>query len=299
MASPIIRKDHVDARSMAFEEMPARSTVILRGARVREEPEVEGFKLDRRIIRGDEARFDALPVTFIEIARGEARGKSPAPPAEVVLSPEEQLAQQEEAWQKQLAREVEAAHAAGYEAGQLEATDRLETAHAASRQALLDDTSRIQRLWADLVEKSEPILLEMTLDLLEAILHQPLPEPVVAIVENALLTTLEVFSRDMPIRLSLNSIDYLRLLESGLVAHVSNLFPKLMWDPQPDQREGDWVAQSPELMIRSIVSEAIQHLKDRFGLLEPHSRTARSSAPAAPADDEEAAVDAAPLSDLT
>ncbi|MDZ4700615.1 MAG: hypothetical protein SH809_12980 [Rhodothermales bacterium] len=295
MVSPIIKKDRVDARSMPFEDMPERSSVILRGARVMESPGVREFNLDRRIIRGEEARFDALPMTYIEISQDKGHGEH-RPPAEVVLSTEEQLALQEAGWEKRLKIEVEAARDAGYEAGRRETTERLETAFTASRQALLDDTSRIQRLWGDLVEKSEPILLEMTLDLLEAILHQPLPEPVVGIVENALLTTLEVFSRDIPIRLSLNSIDYLRLQESGLVMHVGNLFPKLVWDPQPDHREGDWIAHSPEMMIRSIVSEAIQHLKDRFGLLEPHSRTARASAQATgdPAGD----PDAAPLSDL-
>ncbi len=299
MASPIIKKDRVDAMDMALEEMAARSSVIIRGTQIRPSEDGGRVKLDRRIIPGDQARYDALPITYIEITEGDSRLPADPSPAEPVLTPEERLAQREAEWAQRLKKEVDAARAAGYEAGRREATERLEAAFTVRHQAVLDDTSRIQSLWADLVEKSEPILLEMTLDLLEAILHQPLPEPVVGIVENALLTTLEVFSREMPIRLSLNSIDYLRLQESGLVAHVGHLFPKLAWDPQPDHREGDWVAHSPELMVRSIVSEAIQHLKDRFGLLEPHSRTARSSAPAAPAGDADPADDAASLSDLT
>ncbi|MEZ4702885.1 MAG: hypothetical protein R2834_21310 [Rhodothermales bacterium] len=283
MASPIIKKATAQFQALDFDDLAGLTGTIIHQPRVLPAEGDEASKLDRRIIRGADADYAARPVKYLDILQND--GPSSAAPIEEPveqLSPEEEMALREAEWEARLAAAVEEARSAGYAAGRDAMRAELEAGFAADKQALLDDTARIGRLWADLLEKSEPIMLEMMLDLLEAILHQPLPEQVVGLVENSLLTTMEVFSRETPIRLSLNSIDYLRLQESGLVAHLTSLFPKLVWDPQPDLREGDWVAQCPERMIRSIVSESIHHLKDSFGLLEPHSRIARvaASAPA-------------------
>jgi flagellar biosynthesis/type III secretory pathway protein FliH len=282
MASPIIKKGQALPREWPLQEWTNPTKRIVRRPGVRHTPAPEEAPIDRRILPADAVDYSVRPVVYLEIATERPLEASNEAPSEDGEATHSLTAEGIDArWQERLEEAVAAAREAGIAEGRAEAEQRLAAGYEAEIRGLVSDADRLKQLWVDLVEKSEPILIEMMLDLLEAILGQPAPESFVRLAEDSLLATLESFAREGAVRISLNSIDYLRLQEKGLVAHLNELFPRLVWDPQPELREGDWVAHTPETMVRSIVSESIHNVKDRLGLLAPHGRSARvASSPA-------------------
>ena len=136
------------------------------------------------------------------------------------------------------------------------------------RQILDVALREIKDCWHSYIEQSETVLLNLSFEIAETILDAPLPERIRHISSKSILEGLEQLSSEAPITIALNSIDLLRLRESGLKTHIETMFPNIAWDPQPAYKEGDWVAESPLQSVRSVARELLQHLRTRFGIFD-------------------------------
>ena len=225
---------------------------VLRSAQVKEE--VQAFVL---------AEFEQAPRAPLAPPPEE----EPPPAEEKGLSPEEVEALRaswEAEWQARLERERAQAEAEAYERGYAAAQEALKDDLEAQRQAAKKVASRLTPAWSDFLKASEPLLSELAFEVAETLLDAPLPSDIKEISTRALAEALEELGAEAPIRIALHPVDFLQLEESGMAEQLGEVHRGLAWEPNPDLRQGDWVAQSPVAAVRRLRDELICKLKDRI-----------------------------------
>lgn len=187
---------------------------------------------------------------------------------------EELRAELEAEWNARLeaaredAREAgyEAGHEAGYEAGYEAAREELQADFDATLRRLADDVEQLRSLWHEYIEATEPALLDMTVEIAEAVLDAPLPESIRGASARAIAEAVEDLANADSLTVSLHPVDYQRLQEQGLIDQLTaNHEQTLHWHPDPDHEEGDWSVESPTALIRHWKDETLSAIKQRLG----------------------------------
>ncbi len=181
-------------------------------------------------------------------------------------------AEWDELWQTRLDHAVESARSDAYGRGYSDAKDSLDQDVLNKKEAFSEALQNLKSTWESFINRSETLLLEISLEIAHFLVDAPLPERFSKSTESALLEALEILSSEVPIRLSLNPVDFMRLQESGLKKHIEDQFATLRWDPQPTLKEGNWIIQTPRQAIRRVSEELLASLRDRFGLNENNQR---------------------------
>ena len=281
MPTPIIKRDAVVFEEANLEEFVSKAAPIIPSRQVlpvdNEETDVSP-KTPRPIIRGSDVRVQ-LENIDIELYNAEA---TPEPlveiPVDEVQEPEQSLFDEEQLeafkqeidaeWQTRLQEAVENAKKEAFEEGFNSAKGALEKETELSKKEFEKGLDRFKESWENYLKRSETILMQIALKITQFIIDVPLPKKFSDITENVLNEALDQLSQDTPLTLSLNPLDLLRLQESGMMGVISEKFPALRWDPQPNLKEGNWIIQTPKQAIRRISDELLYHLKDQFGIAE-------------------------------
>jgi flagellar assembly protein FliH len=172
-------------------------------------------------------------------------------------------------------------HVDGYEVGYDDAEADLQQMIDAEVERLAADVAQLKTLWAEYIEASEPALLNLTIEIAEALLDAPLPESVKGASARAIAEAVEELVGAASLTVSLHPVDYQRLQEKGLLDQLNaNHEQTLHWNPDPSHPEGDWSVESPTALIRHQKDEIIASIRQRLGA-EP---SARHDAPSATDD---------------
>jgi flagellar assembly protein FliH len=177
-------------------------------------------------------------------------------------------------WQEHLEAAVEEARTEGYKKGYSEGYDdgydeaetTLREDWEAEREALIDDTNRFEEVWSQYIAENESRMVELTLQLAEAIVDAPLTDSLRSASEEAILEAVAELAGTPPIEIVVHPVDYQRLQESGLAAHLTDKYDELHLESDPERTEGDWTVASPAGAIRRRRSEVIDALRGRLGL---------------------------------
>ncbi len=177
-------------------------------------------------------------------------------------------------WQEHLEEAVEEARVEGYEKGysegyddgydEAEATSRAEWEE--EREALIEDTNRFDEMWTQYIDENESRLVQLTLQLAEAIVDAPLTDSLRRVSEEAIIEAVAELAGTPPITITVHPVDYQRLQESGLAEHLTDKYAELQLESDPEHTEGDWTVASPAGAIRRRRSEVIDTLRDRLHL---------------------------------
>lgn len=279
MPNYLLKRDALNLEPMEFEELSGTPSRVIRPAGTDPNPAPAPLRA-RRIIRNDAAllQADAVDIcsaSFSNETVSDALGDNFAGPEDKLIDATELEALRAEwdlAWQQKLeAAEKQArieAFAKGFEA----AKEELQSKVNQSQQDFHAGLGRLQDTWDSLIKRSETLLLEIALEIVEFLIDAPLPDRFTHATERALLEALELLSRDVPISLSLNPVDLLHLQESGILAHIKDQFPSIRLDPQATLKEGNWIVQTPRQAIRRVSDELLANLRDQFGLSDATHR---------------------------
>lgn len=173
-------------------------------------------------------------------------------------------------WQQQAVAECEAAVAAAraqaYAEGAAAARAELAAAREAERLAFADDAARLHALWEAHLTSLDPPLVELALDVAEAVLDGPLGEDDHATLTEAITSAVERVATQPPLVVSLHPVDHLRLEEAGLAEALSASHPGLRWVPDAGLAEGDWTLDADGVAVRRVRSEVLHDLRHRLGL---------------------------------
>lgn len=181
-------------------------------------------------------------------------------------------------WQAHLEEEVEAARAEayeagreeGYEAGYEEGYDEAETTLRAEwkeeRDALVEDITHFDEVWAEYIDESRSRFVELALRLAEAIVDAPIASSLRRASEEALTEAVAELSRTPPVTIAVHPVDYQRLQESGLTEHLTEKYDDLQLESDPECAEGDWSVASPSGVIRRRRKEVVDTLRDHLSL---------------------------------
>ncbi len=180
-------------------------------------------------------------------------------------------------WRAHLEEAVAAARAEGYEEGRAdgyasgyaEAEEAVRAEAQEQREALVEDASRLDAVWARYVEEREPMLIELALELAETIVDAPLAEPLRTVSEEGLAEAVAELAGTPPVTVSLHPSDYERLRETELAQRLEATCEELQWAPDADRAEGDWSVVSPAGAIRRLRSEVVETLRSHLGLASP------------------------------
>lgn len=173
-------------------------------------------------------------------------------------------------------------HVDGYGVGYDDAEDDLQQMITAEVERLATDVAQLRMLWAEYIEASEPALLNLTIEIAEALLDAPLPESIQGASARAIAEAVEELVGAASLTVSLHPVDYQRLQENGLLDQLNaNHEQTLQWNPDPSHPEGDWSVESPTALIRHQKDEIIASIRQRLGAEPP----ARENAPSSPTDD--------------
>ena len=231
----------------------------------------ETFKLSR-VLRGGQVREAAHPFTLVAFDQ-EPRAPLPAlpetdvqapPEDEATEPPEALLAAQEAAWRARLEEEVAQARAQAYEAGHAAAQEELRQTLEHEQSALAEHARQLQSAWRDVLKRSEGLLADVAFEVAETLLGAPLPPSLRGLTTAALAEAIEELAGEPPLRIALHPVDFLQMQESGLVERFEEVHSGLVWEPDPDMRQGDWVMQSPVAAIRRFQDELIGEMRRRF-----------------------------------
>ncbi len=178
-------------------------------------------------------------------------------------------------WEARLEDAVEAAraegrevgYAEGYDDGYAEAQAELEAAFQADRDRLVEDMERLNALWTDYIEESEPHLAQTTIDVAETLLDAPLPDSVRRVSARAIAEAVEDLADTPPLTIALHPVDYQHLQETGMLEQLNANHDYLRWNTRPELDEGDWSVESPVAMVRHFRDELIRNLRTRLGAL--------------------------------
>jgi flagellar assembly protein FliH len=236
---------------------------------------------------------DAEPVATMDAASPEdeipadepAEGDAPDPLDELRESLEAEWSAKVEAAREAAYRDgYNTGHVDGYEVGYADAEDDLEHSFSAHAEQLAADVAQLKTLWTEYIEASEPALLNMTIEIAEALLDAPLPESIQGASARAMAEAVEELAGAATLTVSLHPVDYQRLEENGLLDQLNaNHEQTLHWNPDPNHREGDWSVESPTALIRHQKDETIDAIRQLLGATPPSS-----PGPPSPSDDDAA-----------
>ncbi len=279
MANYLLKKDSLGIEPAEFEDLSNSKTRVVRAYKHgrKSNEEVTAHPLAKNLIRQGTARAEPQPVEIFvsSLFDGDAYPEPEEPDEEALIEAAkvaELKAAWDATWQTRLDAAVERTSAEAYARGYSEAQEALKEEVRQEKDAFIEALNTLKGTWESFINRSETLLLEIALEVAHFLVDAPLPERFSKTTESALLEALEVLSRDVPIRLSLNPVDFLRLQESGLTNHLEDQFATLRWDPQPTLKEGNWIIQTPRQAIRRVSEELLASLRDRFGLNENTQR---------------------------
>ena len=262
MANYLLKSDSFGLEPAEFEDLSEDPTRVLRAYKHgrKSNKEVSQHPLAKNLIRHDDAQHQPEPVEVcvspLFDPESEANDTTEKEPEEKAVEPEElaEMKQQwDQLWQAKLDDAVEKARTEAYGRGFAEAKEALSQEIQAEKVVLAETVTNLKNTWESFINRSETLLLEIAIEIAQFLLNAPLPEHLSKTTETALLEALEVLSREVPIRLSLNPVDFLRLQESGLTKNLEDQFTTLRWDPQPTLKEGNWIIQTPRQAIRPCI----------------------------------------------
>lgn len=164
----------------------------------------------------------------------------------------------------------ESGYDVGYEDGVDDTKAHLGQQFDADVEQLAADVAQLKSLWEDHIEASEPALLELAVEVGEALLDTPLPESIRGASARAIAEAVEELASAGSLTVTLHPVDYQRLQEKGLIEQLTaNHEQTLHWNPDPDHAEGDWSVESPTALIRHHKAEALDALKELVGMAPP------------------------------
>lgn len=181
-------------------------------------------------------------------------------------------------WQEHLEEKVEAAREEAYEAGREEGYDAgyeegYEEAESTARakweeerEALIEDISHFDEVWAEYIDESESQVVELALRLAEAIVDAPIASSLRQASEEALTEAVAELSGTPPVTITVHPVDFQRLQESGLAEHLTDKYEDLQLESDPECVEGDWSVASPSGVIRRRRQEVVDTLRDHLSL---------------------------------
>ena len=281
--SNILKADESDLEPAQFEELDPKAARVIRAGRRAGQPASSTTvpPLARNVIRKDIADLKAGPVEISEpllppepesvpaSTPGPAAAETEEPFRDIERTLRESLRAEWEAdWVERLDAAVENARSEGFDQGYAAAKMAHEEALETTREEYRAGLSRLRETWSSFINRSETLLLEIALEIAQFLVDAPLPERFSKRTEEALIEALEALSHDVPVRLSLNPVEMLRLQDSGMARFIEEQFPTLRWDPQATLKEGNWIVQTPRQAIRRVSDELLDNLRDRFGLTE-------------------------------
>ncbi|MEM8487689.1 MAG: hypothetical protein AAF564_19210 [Bacteroidota bacterium] len=280
MANYLLKKDSMGIEPAEFEDLSNSKSRVVRAYKHgrKSNEEVTKHPLAKNLIRQGTARSEPKPVEiFVSPLFDPNAGPQQAEELDEEALREaakqaELKAEYDQVWQAKLDAAVEQARTEAYGRGYAEAKEASAQEVQKEKDAFVAALNTLKGTWESFINRSETLLLEIALDVAHFLVDAPLPERLSKATESALLEALEVLSREVPIRLSLNPVDFLRLQESGLTSHLEDQFATLRWDPQPTLKEGNWIIQTPRQAIRRVSDELLASLRDRFGLNENTQR---------------------------
>lgn len=266
MKSRIIKKHRLEPGTPGAP--PPEGPLRIPGRRVHlEEADAPPAEARRGVLRRDQVQETGpVPLDAEEWAPDfpvDGTGPGGVPPR----AAEALRAEWEAEWEEHLEAERkairEAAFAEGYEAGRQEQAEEAEAEH----RVLLEDLSRLEGLAQRFLTRCEPQLIDLAFEIAQAVLGAPLPPEVRRLAERALTEAVEALAGEAPLEVSLHPVDLLRLQESGLVGSLESLHPGLRWEPNPEFKQGEWIASSPAATVRRLEQELLATLRDRLSLL--------------------------------
>jgi len=245
---------------------------------------------ERGVVPREEAAFTPTPIAVpgdadelsdAEAGDGMADNEPDAPEepeAESVDPLDELRAELEAEWSANVeaaaaeARQegFESGYDVGYEDGVDDTKAHLGQQFDAEVEQLAADVAQLRSLWEDYIEASEPALLELAVEVGEALLDTPLPESIRGASARAIAEAVEELASAGSLTVTLHPVDYQRLQEKGLIEQLTaNHEQTLHWNPDPDHAEGDWSVESPTALIRHHKAEALDALKELVGMAPP------------------------------
>mgnify|MGYP001220138896 CR=1 FL=1 len=138
--------------------------------------------------------------------------------------------------------------------------------------------AQLRQRWHEFIEDSKPVLLEIAVDVAEALLDAPLPESIRGASARAIAEAVEELAGTGTLTVSLHPVDYQRLQEKGLIDQLNaNHERSLRWHPDPERPEGDWSVESPAAVIRHYKSEILDTVDQLLGTTLPGEDAAREA----------------------
>ena len=158
----------------------------------------------------------------------------------------------------------------GYDDGVGDTEARLGKQFDADVKQLAADVAQLKSLWEEYIEASEPALLELAVQVGEALLDAPLPESIRGASARAIAEAVEELASAGSLTVTLHPVDYQRLQEKGLIDQLNaNHEQMLHWNPDPNHAEGDWSVESPTALIRHHKAETLDAVKELVGMVPP------------------------------
>lgn len=297
MGRIIKKEEQTDVTSAALDEtlhdkdVPGSSLSRIPKERVNP-PEGADHSPDRPVARGPVLEADQVQRTSgsvrIEPIAPEPTSPRPAPAEQTEEDAGDELGGRDDAtgetndatertdaeWREHLEEAVEEARTEGYEKGYSEGYDdgydeaeaTLREEWEAEQDALIDDTTRFEEVWSQYIAENESRMVELTLQLAEAIVDAPLTDSLRSASEEAIIEAVAELASTPPIEIIVHPVDYQRLQESGLAEHLTDKYDDLHLESDPERTEGDWTVASPAGAVRRRRSEVIDVLRGRLGL---------------------------------
>ncbi len=225
------------------------------------------------IIRDEVARLHAQPVA-IDSADWSSESLPSLPETNhTLLSPQDRddlRTAWEAIWKQQSDTEREAAVAAAredaYAEGMAAAQAERDAEWQMERTAFADDAARLRSLWEDHLAVIDPLLVELAVDVAEAVLDRPLDDKAHEATTAAVTAAVERLAAHPPLVITLHPVDHLRLQEAGMVDALTASHPGLRWAPDTTLAEGDWSLDATGAAIRHVRAEILSDLRRRLGL---------------------------------
>ncbi|MEM1042273.1 MAG: hypothetical protein AAGI91_06535 [Bacteroidota bacterium] len=198
-----------------------------------------------------------------------------APPASPESAPEApDLAALREAWEAEWTQQAEAerdAHAAAvreeaYAAGFAAARDACRAEREAEREAFARDAASLHGLWQAHLERADPLLVGLAVEVAEAVLGRPPDEASHGAMTAAVTAAVERLADRPPLVVALHPVDQLRLQETGMAEALTAAHPGLRWVPDAGLAEGDWTLDADGEAVRHVRAEVLSDLRRRLGL---------------------------------
>lgn len=188
-----------------------------------------------------------------------------------------------EAWQEGF----QSGYDVGYEDGFDDAKAKVGAQMDKEVEALANDVVQLKSLWEQYIEESEPALVELAVEVAEAVLDTPLPDSVRGASARAIAEAVEDLANAGSLTVTLHPVDYQRLQEKGMLDQLNaNHEQTLHWNPDPEHAEGDWSVESPTALVRHHKDEILRAVKQRLGI-DP---SAAHDHPQPPSSDPDAAA---------